>query len=406
MRILHLLHTFPPESAGGTETYVRDLARAQRARGHRVLVGSGSELARASVTEEPGDPPVARLPSFTSQDMLGRDEGADRQLEALLDLERPDLVHLHHWHKVSVRAVAICGARGLPVVVSLHDLWTSCPLFFRLKDPAEPCAGDTSRAECARCVGRFRGETAEVLEHGFGERESLVRSELTGASAVLCVSASQREVLREVPWLADLEFSVLPLPPPASPPARDRSWPEAPERLRIATWGGLDPGKGLATLVEALETSAHAERFQLQHHGRVLDEELAQRMRARAQRSTLELNGTFRQDELPALTRSAELAAFPSLYLETHGFVVDEALLLDLPVLVSDRGAPKERVGARGRVLPALSVEAWRTELERLLLEPGALAELARGKAALGPPLDQHLDALQDVYARALRSGS
>ncbi|MBM3978452.1 MAG: glycosyl transferase family 1, partial [Planctomycetes bacterium] len=38
LRILHVLHSFPPHSRGGTERYVEQIARAQLARGAQVAV--------------------------------------------------------------------------------------------------------------------------------------------------------------------------------------------------------------------------------------------------------------------------------------------------------------------------------------------------------------------------------
>ena len=38
MRILHVVHQYPPEHVGGTELYTQALARRQAAAGHQVAV--------------------------------------------------------------------------------------------------------------------------------------------------------------------------------------------------------------------------------------------------------------------------------------------------------------------------------------------------------------------------------
>ncbi len=54
MDVLHVIHQFPPESRGGSESYVFDLAQRQRARGRDVHVLSGSKVWRNDVTLEDG----------------------------------------------------------------------------------------------------------------------------------------------------------------------------------------------------------------------------------------------------------------------------------------------------------------------------------------------------------------
>ncbi|MGH7150679.1 MAG: hypothetical protein ACREIU_08280, partial [Planctomycetota bacterium] len=96
-----------------------------------------------------------------------------------------------------------------------------------------------------------------------------------------------------------------------------------------------------------------------------------------------------------------DLAVFPSFFLETHSFVVDEALDLGLPVLVSDRGAPRLRVGARGMVFPAGDARALRGILQGFLAEPPALERLRSGAPPPRVELEEHHAALREVYFQA-----
>ena len=115
MDVLHIIHQFPPESRGGSESYLFDVAQRQRARGLDVAVLSGSKHCRERVLVEPDlveGLPVHRL----HRDDLYFDHHAKMwhpQVEAtfaeLLQQWRPKLVHVHHWVRLTCNLVEICA---------------------------------------------------------------------------------------------------------------------------------------------------------------------------------------------------------------------------------------------------------------------------------------------------------
>ncbi|MGH7150204.1 MAG: glycosyltransferase [Planctomycetota bacterium] len=404
MKVLHALHSFPPDSRGGTETYVLGLAKAQRHAGDEPIVLAGSERGEAA-------PPfhetrvdglrVLRLrpPPPESRALDGLDPEARSILEEVFRRERPDLFHLHHWHNLTSDAVEAAASLGIPAVVSVHDLFSTCPLFFRLPDDVNLCPADLPRATCVRCIGRFLSPPSAV-ESGFRTRDARFRRELDLARAVLALSETEREFLSAVPWLAGVPFRVLPLPRPtlAAKPGPGSNRDPAFD-LRLVSWGGLVPGKGLHLLVDACEGLDRAERVSIDHFGRILDEPYRDRLVASSRRARLRLHGSYEPSDAGRLLAGYDLAVFPSFFLETHSFVVDEALDLGLPVLVSDRGAPRLRVGARGMVFPAGDSRALRGILQGFLADPPSLERLRNGAPPPRVGMEEHLAALREIYA-------
>jgi glycosyltransferase involved in cell wall biosynthesis len=69
-------------------------------------------------------------------------------------------------------------------------------------------------------------------------------------------------------------------------------------------------------------------------------------------------------------------------------------MALGLPVWVSDRGAPKERVGRAGRVLAAEDASAWTRALSEILADPAALE---RERLALPAHVRTAADAVREL---------
>jgi glycosyltransferase involved in cell wall biosynthesis len=372
-----------------------------------ILSGSDGSGAPGPVAEERVEGlRVLRLPPQDRRWRLslleGRDATARAALAACVADTRREVVHVHHWHNVTSDAVAAARAAGAATVVTLHDFFATCPLFFRLPDDATPCAAELARETCVRCLGRLIGDAPAAVHGHLGARELRYRSELALAGAVLALSEPQAAYLARIPWLAGITFHALPIPAPRIEAAGVPGRRAAGGPLRLLSFGGLVPAKGLHTLVDACEGMVAAERVSIDHFGRILDEGYRGELAGRARRVRLALRGAYTKREMAERFPSYDLAVFPSFYMETHGLAVDEALALGLPVLVSDRGALPLRVGGRGLVFPAGDVAALRAILERFVSDPGALADLRRGSPPPPARMEDHRAALRAIYQRAI----
>ncbi|QDU65655.1 glycosyltransferase [Engelhardtia mirabilis] len=411
-RLLHLIHSFPPETRGGIEAHLEHLAAAQAA-AHEVSVVAGSNAERLSgrwdgnrdlrpEREQAGGVTVLRLPTETEIERFAAG-GASANLarfERILDAERPDLLHVHHFAITGPGPVRLAAARGIPVVVSLHDLFTICPLFFRLRDERVLCAEDVTPQTCVECLAHSGGLRPDAVAGPFATRSAAFRDELTAAAAILPLSHSQSQYLRRVPLLAGLTLE--PIGFPAAPaPTRgplELRLPDLP--LHVATWGGLVRGKGLHLLVEAA-TTLPPDSIELHHHGGIIDAAYRAEVEAAAGQVPLTFHGPYAPDDLARRLAHCDLAVHPSLFLETHGYTTDEALRLGLPVLVPDRGAPRERIGRRGRTFRVGDVEDLRRHLTEFVEHPERLLTLRAGEPGELLELREYRGRLDAIYDRA-----
>ena len=397
--VLHVVQGFPPESRGGVETYVEQLARAQRERGRDARVLAASPEGRNGTAEHAGIP-VRFVPAADPQREHLDPEGVarDLRLHEHLEWSGARLLHVHHWSGLGQRLVRDAHDLGVPAWVTLHDLFTTCPFFFRLRE--ELCAPNLPVETCAGCAAGRTGVPIDVATTALRARRQEFNAELRCAERVWVNSSAQAEYLASVPELEGVEPQRLALPTPKLPrPKTDEQRPDAfdgKRPLRVISWGGLVRGKGLHLIVEAA-AELPAGSIELTHLGPIIEPAYAEELEAQSRACALDLHllGRYEPQALVERAHGHDLAVFPSLFLETYGYTTDEALALGLPVLVPDRGGPQERIGSRGRTFGVGDASDLARELLRLLDDPRLLTELRKGTPGGRLSLGEHVDALE-----------
>lgn len=388
MKLVLFSHNFPPRFEGGTESVVRGQARALADRGHEVLVVSGTDDPHTDADverDEVDGVPVAFLPRKPDEHFdlsLARPRLAPILEDLVGDA---DLCHVHHWKTLRGTLVADL-ARKRPVVISLHDYFLTCPRDFRLPvAPVERCpapgASDDEVADtCSRCAAADApGVPHELLVAGFHQRFAISRAEIEAASLVIVPSHAHGRGVGD--HLAIPEHKLRVIPNGLSRPLPRLDVPEwtGEGTLRLLYLGHRTPLKGVGDLVDACAALEPAERarIELVLVGNEIDAGYDDELRARAGDLQLTFHPGYRPGELASyLDRLGpfHLALFPSHAFESYGLVPDELQALGFPVWVTDRGAPQERIGAAGRVLPAADPAPWKAALQDVIQTPSLLA--------------------------------
>ncbi len=432
LRVALLCANFPPELLGGTEVVVHGVARALKERGDEVAVFCGSEIPTEDVRPAPsssGAPgvhvthgaidgiPVHRFhrPWAEHEHGVLHRPGLRRAVRTALDEFRADVVHAHHLAPFGVGILLDARAVGRVTAFTFHDLWTTCPRFFRLPPetdagiPVVACPEGSGRGPCVPCVQFNMPLPTHTVREAMEVRDRQLRDELDATQILAAPSCHAAERVRIHLPLTHRRIemienglslgarSVLP-----SVPRGDG----AP--VRIGSFGNIVRNKGVVALVEALgkvrkDLGNHVPPFELALHGRVLEDGLADELLELAKRSgfRLTLAGPYLASE-PHPARSMDLAVFPSLCEETYGLVVDEALAHGVPTLVSDRGALPERAALGG--VAVASIEQLASVLADLLGDDEALATLRASipDASRLPSVRDAASAYRRLYVRHL----
>jgi glycosyltransferase involved in cell wall biosynthesis len=406
VKILHLVHQYPPSYVGGTELYTQTLAKALAERGHGVTVlhrGSapGSGLKRrqengllileawAGVCR-----PSGRFLATFGHSWL------QRTFERVLDEVHPDLVHIQHLMGFPAGCVRSLQRRGIPFVITLHDYWWVCANAQLLTNYSQQlCDGPRAYLNCARCVLARAGLNAlwpvlPALAPLLAWRGRTLQSAMLQAAALIAPSSFVQE------WYASRgvpvdQITVLPhgLQWPAGLPSRG----SVGDTLRLAYVGGLSWQKGVHILVEAVGTLGQAVRLDVAGD-ESFDPGYAAFLRSKAAPSVHFL-GRLGRPEVWGLLSQVDVVAVPSLWRETYSLIAHEAFAAGVPVIASRLGALAGTVmdGTNGLLLPPGDVYAWRGGIQRLMEQPDLLARL---RAKVRPPLTlaEHVARVESVY--------
>lgn len=407
MRIALAVHAWPGAAAGGVERSVRALAAALVRAGHEpcVLAGdleraSAGELELRATREDLGDGVSCEVLRLARPDLFfdhwhkSRSPQVAARVRALVAERAIDVVHVHHWLRLSRDLVHAAALAGVPSVVTLHDAWSSCPLAFRVRSAdGAPCAAPVGPDPCVACAARVPPRTPWVdTARGWmalAERQRDLARELRLARAV-CVptrafGAALERSLGHAPGALDLRV-LAPLRDALEAPATAPAPPTGP--LRLVAWGSLSRVKGQDLVLEALRELGGGS-LRLLGAG---TPEWSEALCAASVGLEVRLEEPAEPERLAARDVGAAHAfVLGTRALESYGIVLDEAWELGLPVVVPDTPAFVERcgpledgVGDGALVYAQGDARALARALARLRDEAGLRARLAERARARG----------------------
>lgn len=263
-----------------------------------------------------------------------------REFAALLQRERPDIVHVHNTFVViSPSIYSVCREMGIPVVQTLHNFRLLCPAatFYRNGTICEDCL-DRSLWSAVRhsCYRDSRAATASVaLMLASHRRLGTWHQTIKGYIALTEFSRDKFIAAGFAPHKIAVKPNFVDVDPGPRTETRDFA-------LFV---GRLTPEKGVGTLLDAWERLAA--RCPLQIVGDGPDRAaLEARVRDRGIPGV-----TFRRslprDRATALMKTARFLIAPSTWYEGFPMVIAEALACGTPVICSRLGSMQEIIADR-----------------------------------------------------------
>ena len=412
LRILHVVHQYPPDHVGGTELATAELARAQVSAGHRVAVfhrACGEPGLRMAVQGEPG-PLVYRAQTACggpSERFLSGvwHPGLERAFAAVLEREQPQIVHIQHLMGLPLSIIGRLRRARIPFLVTLHDYWFVCPNAQLLtNDGQEVCAGPRWWLNCTRCAAartqkRWMTLAAPALVPLFALRHRLLGKAIRRAACVLAPSqfvtraatahGVPAERLRVVPHGID--------PAAVQPRVEGRA-----DLCRFVYLGGLSWQKGVHVLIEAFNDAPSGAVLAV-HGDETVFPEYSGRLRAAIRSPRIRFGGRLSRDQVWQALARTDVLVVPSLWYENSPLVIQEAFAAGVPVVASAVGALPEHVHHEvdGLLVPPGDPAALRDTVLRLAADRTLVERLRQG---IRPVLTvtEHAARVETVYREIL----
>jgi glycosyltransferase involved in cell wall biosynthesis len=260
---------------------------------------------------------------------------ARRKLAALLQHVPVDVCHAHNiYHHISPSILGLLHARGIPTVLTLHDLKVACPAYsMRTHDAVcERCRGGRLyNVVLNRCIKGSTALSVVVMIEAVLHR--LLRSYVRCVNRLVVPSRFYIEKLSE--WgMPRTLFSHVPNFVEA-----ERYRPAYSAGKSFVYFGRVAPEKGLTTLVRA----AHAAQCRLYIVGSGPQLEPLTKL-AQALRADIEFPGYLTGEPLHDIVRDARAVVLPSEWYENAPVSVLEAYALGKPVIGARIGAIPELI--------------------------------------------------------------
>lgn len=406
-----LLNDFGSVRGGADQVALSEAAGLAR-RGHAVT---------ALFAVGPVDPGLGSIPGLTVE-CLGKsdilqdpsrframrvgvwDRAAADWVEWALQHHDPSttIVHIHSWTKaLSASVFQRLRRRGFNPVITVHDFFLACPngtfhhhpenVVCRLAPLGWKCVGtQCDRRSYAHKLWRVARQVGQSWAGGVPKN---IRHFIT-------LSEASEAVIRPfLPAAAHCHRVTNPVPVSRQPRV------DAAGNRQITFVGRLTGEKGVLDLAQASRSRTWPSDWRWLLAG---DGELKGRLQR--EYPEIRLTGWLERDAVNACLSAARVLVFPSVWHETFGLTIAEALARGVPVIVSDSCAGRELVqhGVTGGHFRGGNVESLVEALEAVRSD-AVVDEWSRAAHATywerPMDLERHLTELEAVYARVLSVG-
>ena len=320
---------------------------------------------------------------------------ARAKVKDLLDRVAPDVCHAHNvYHHLSPSILAVIHGRGVPLVMTLHDLKLACPAYSMLARDGvcERCRGGRLfNVLTQRCMKGSALLSLLVMFESYLHR--FLGSYVDNVDRFLVPSRFYLE--KFVEWGFDrAQFRYLP-----NFVDSQRYEPAFEPGRRFAYVGRLSREKGVATLIEAAALAGVP--LDIVGTGRA---EHGLRALAEQRSADVRFHGYQSGQALHAAIAGARAVVVPSEWYENAPLTVLEAYALGKPVIASAIGGLPELVeeGETGWTFEPGSAEALaeRLALVAALDDTGVerVGKSARRRVVRDFGPERYLDGIRDVY--------
>lgn len=428
MKILKVIHGYPPAYNAGSEVYTQMLCQGL-SQNHEVHVFTREENPFASdytVTcrQDAQDPRITlhtiNIPLLRHRYRYCHDQ-VDLAFDALLKTYCPDIIHVGHLNHMSTSLLEKAHQRGIPIVFTLHDYWLICPRGqFIQRNDSNPCTTWThcSGQEDSKCAtqcyaGYFSGNTQEIEKdvtywtHWVERRRLHIKNiiELVDvfiAPAQYLFQRFEEELFIPKSKLIYLDYGF--------------NLERLKNRTRLAEdefvfgyIGTHTPQKGIHLLLNAFRKVKGNARLRI--WGRPRSEitthlqNITQSFPSAIQEK-IEWHSEYSNPEIVTqVFNKVDAIVVPSIWVENSPLVIHEAQQVGVPVITADVGGMAEYVhhNINGRLFTFRDEDSLAAQMQALADNPKLASDLGKRRYLYSdtgdiPPIRDHIQSVEALY--------
>jgi glycosyltransferase involved in cell wall biosynthesis len=320
------------------------------------------------------------------------------QIRRILKEYHPDIVHIHNLYPfISPSILSVCHNVGIPVVMTVHNYRLVCPngLHMTKGRICEKCRGGREYwCVLKNCENNLFKSIGYALRSAVARKLRMFKDNV---SIFACLSDFQRKKIIE-DGFPEKQCVVLP---------NMVMWNEKKEDTisggeYVAYVGRISPEKGVDTLIEA---ARNCPTITFKAAG---DYDRMQHLPATAP-GNFQFLGILKKEDVNCFISGSRIVIFCSVWFETFGLTMVEAMLQGKPVVASRLGGIPEIVedGKTGLLFEAGNAEELKQKIEYLWNRPELCKKMGaagRDKALSEYSAETYYQRLMTIYEQAGQS--
>lgn len=412
MRILHYALGFPPYRSGGLTQFCVDLMRQQEKQGHTVgllwpgqmgfvkkrvsIKDQGMVLIKNSKVQsfEVINPLPVSLDEGISDFQAFMSDAPERVYSDFLSMYAPEVIHVHTLMGLHKSFLMAAKNKGIRIVFTAHDFFPICPKVTMFRK-GKICACAQTFTECGACNATAldirkiqilqspiyrKLKDAKLIKKLRKQHRDSYLSEASSEKQTVCVGDAAdfsriRKYYESMLRLVDIVHynstvtksvyeSFFEIPSSCVISITHENIADNKQikkfqndKLRIRYLGPMGGAKGFFLLKAALDKLwTKRNDFCLDVH--FSPTELSPYM---------QVHGRYTYEDLERIFRDSDVLVAPSIWYETFGYTVLEALSYGVPVIISDTvGAKDILVDGAGIIIPDIDADKLCTAINSL----------------------------------------
>lgn len=429
LRILEVIHGYPPRYNAGSEIYTQTIARQLAYLGHKVAVFSRIEDPYRPdfdlTTEKDGAIQLFMVNHARSRDRY-RHEGMDRALETVLKTFNPEIVHVNHLSHLSTGIIDVVSEAKIPIVFTLHDYWLACPRgqFLQMalgESQVYPECSSQEKEKCAiHCMSRMWSgvdlETDAAYWTKWVENRQIEIGQIT-KKVEFFISPSQHLKGRIVKELGIPETKII-----FEPYGFQLSNLQGRNRKREGAFvfgyiGRIDPSKGIDHLIRAFGMTKGEAKLRIWGRPSAQDTpaltRLTKELPSNRSRQIQWLPEYENDQIIEKVFNRVDCIVVPSIWDENSPLVIQEALQAQVLVITSEKGGMGEliRDGVNGYTFRHRSIEDLAKKLQFVLDNPQQAIQVAKkgylnSKNGAIHRIEDHIQTLSKIFEKSIREAT